>query len=93
MRARSSSSSRAALAIGSTAAAGMMPSSACARGQRDLDVEPCLPAVLQPVERADAGVLYAAGGRAFVAHATFPFERNAAAGGRSGKYVRNVTFG
>ena len=36
-------------------------------GQRDLDVEPGLPAVLQPIERADAGVGDARGGREGVA--------------------------
>ena len=37
-------------------------------GQRGLDVEPCLPAVFQLIESADAGVSDAGGGREGVAH-------------------------
>ena len=37
-------------------------------GQRRLDIEPGLPAVLQPIQRADAGVGNPGGGRQFVAH-------------------------
>src|SRR5271167_2864682 len=37
-------------------------------GERRLDIEPSLPAVLQPIERADAGIRYAGGGWEFVTH-------------------------
>ena len=37
-------------------------------GQRDLDIEPGLPAVFDAVEGADAGIGHARGGRQFVAH-------------------------
>ncbi len=37
-------------------------------GERRLDVEPGLPAVLQPIKRADTGIRHAGGGREFVSH-------------------------
>ena len=48
--------------LGDDAELGLRP------GQRDLDIEPGLPAVLLLVERADAGIGDARGGRQFVAH-------------------------
>ena len=37
-------------------------------GERGFDIEPGLPAILQPIEGADAGVGDARGGRQFIAH-------------------------
>jgi hypothetical protein len=51
-------------------------------GQRDLDIEPSLPAVFDAVEGADAGIGYARGGRQFVAHSSLSSDAHWTSGWR-----------